>query len=169
MAPQRINSVFFSPDIQEFIRLLSINEVKYLIVGGEAVIYYGHTRLTGDIDFFYERSEKNCAELYKALSEFWNGVIPGIQTPQELLEKGAIFQFGRPPNRIDLINEIDGVAFGEAWLEKEVVEFQFGDQVYEVYYLGLNQLIRNKESVKRPRDLEDLRFLLSVRKRRKNK
>ncbi len=167
MAPQRISAGYFSPDIQEFIRLLSIHEVEYLIVGGEAVIYYGHTRLTGDIDFYYERNEKNVAKLYSALNEFWDGVIPGIQKSQELLEKGAIFQFGRPPNRIDLINEINQVVFEEAWLEKEVVEFRFDDETYEVYYLGLDQLIRNKESVKRPRDLEDLKFLLSVKKRRK--
>lgn len=31
----------FSHDIQEFIYLLSFHEVKYVIVGGEAVIYYG--------------------------------------------------------------------------------------------------------------------------------
>jgi hypothetical protein len=41
---------YFSPDILEFLRLLSIYKVRYLIVGGEAVIYYGHARLTGDID-----------------------------------------------------------------------------------------------------------------------
>ena len=49
----------FSKDIREFLRLLSEYEVNYLIVGGEAVIYYGHARLTGDIDIFYEVSTEN--------------------------------------------------------------------------------------------------------------
>ena len=43
----------FSPDIREFIQLLHIHKVRYLIIGGEAAIFYGHVRLTGDVDFFY--------------------------------------------------------------------------------------------------------------------
>jgi hypothetical protein len=32
----------FSKDTQEFLRILAKKEVKYVIVGGEAVIYYGY-------------------------------------------------------------------------------------------------------------------------------
>ena len=78
----------FSPDIQEFLFLLSIHKVKYVIVGGEAVIYYGFARLTGDIDFFYEPTANNVQLLYRSLDEFWQGSIPGIQSPSELASKG---------------------------------------------------------------------------------
>ncbi len=40
----------FSPDILEFLRLLERRDVRYLIAGGEAVIYYGHPQFTGDIE-----------------------------------------------------------------------------------------------------------------------
>ena len=43
---------YFSKDVQEFLKLLAAHKVKYLIVGGEAVIYHGYARLTGDVDFF---------------------------------------------------------------------------------------------------------------------
>lgn len=43
----------FSADCTEFISILNAHNVKWVIVGGEAVIYYGHVRLTGDVDFFY--------------------------------------------------------------------------------------------------------------------
>jgi len=49
----------FSKNIKEFLFLLHNHKVKYLIVGGEAVIYYGHARLTGDIDIFYDSSKRN--------------------------------------------------------------------------------------------------------------
>ena len=52
MPRDRVEAAHFSPDIQDFIRLLYTYGVKYLIIGGEAVIYYGYARLTGDIDFF---------------------------------------------------------------------------------------------------------------------
>jgi len=55
----QIDATAFSGDILEFIRLLKQYKVRYLIVGGEAVIFHGYPRLTGDVDFFYERTEPN--------------------------------------------------------------------------------------------------------------
>ena len=88
--------------------------MKYLIVGGEAVIYYGSARLTGDIDIYFEISEDNVSKLFKMLNEFWQGDIPGINSEKELQEPGVILQFGVPPNRVDLINKIEQLAFDEA-------------------------------------------------------
>ena len=110
----RILTVAFSEDILEFLRLLARNRVRYLIVGGEAVIYHGYPRVTGDVDFFYENTALNIHRLFNALSVFWNGRIPGIKSPEELREDGLILQFGRAPHRIDLMNRIDGVKFKEA-------------------------------------------------------
>ncbi|HEX9692970.1 MAG TPA: hypothetical protein VGA22_12815 [Gemmatimonadales bacterium] len=42
MAPVRVDASHFSPDTQAFIALLDQHEVRYLIVGGEAVIFHGH-------------------------------------------------------------------------------------------------------------------------------
>ena len=53
MPQERIESAHFSPDVREFIGLLHKHGVRYVIVGGEAVIYYGYARFTGDVDFFY--------------------------------------------------------------------------------------------------------------------
>lgn len=49
---------YFSSDVQDFLSVLYRNSVEYVIVGGEAVIYFGHPRLTGDVDFFYNASKK---------------------------------------------------------------------------------------------------------------
>ena len=45
---------YFSPDTQDFLRILARHQIRYLIVGGEAVIYHGYARLTGDVDLFQE-------------------------------------------------------------------------------------------------------------------
>jgi hypothetical protein len=37
--------------------------------------------------------------------------MPGVKSGAELSQEGVITQFGRPPNRLDLINAIDGVSF----------------------------------------------------------
>lgn len=153
----------FSKDIQKILTLLAKHEVKCLIVGGEAVIYYGHARLTGDIDLFYEASPANVAKLYQALDEFWQGDIPGLDSSEELLEPGIIVQFGAPPNRLDLLNAIDDVSFREAWPNKTIVSIKVRDVKVPVYFIGLDDLIRNKEALGRYKDLEDLKYLKKVR------
>jgi len=161
-----MRSDYFSNDIQEFLLLLAKYSVKYIIVGGEAVIYYGFARLTGDIDFFYENSEENIGNLFHALMDFWEGDVPGIKTQNELAKPGIIIQFGIPPNRIDLVNHIDNVEFRNAWKNRTVEQIKVKNKLVPVYFIGLEELIKNKETVKRHKDMEDLKYLKNLRDRK---
>jgi predicted nucleotidyltransferase len=58
---------------QDFKDLLSAfrdHVVKYLIVGGDAVSFYGQPRATQDIDLFVEASAENAKAVYSALATF---------------------------------------------------------------------------------------------------
>jgi len=136
--------------------------VRYLIVGGEAVIFHGYVRLTGDMDFFYEATPENVQLLYEVLRKFWKGNVPEIADAKEFLQVGLVVQFGLPPNRIDLVNQIDGVNFKEAWCDKVTVQLKGAglDNAF-IFYLGREDLIRNKRAAGRPKDLDDVRFLES--------
>ena len=59
MSPKHIDATNFSHDIVEFLQYLYKYQVDYLVVGGVAVIFYGHARLTGDIDIFYKENIKH--------------------------------------------------------------------------------------------------------------
>jgi hypothetical protein len=164
MPPEIVDASAFSPDIQDFLQVLHTHEVRFMIVGGEAVIFYGHIRVTGDIDIYYDRKDDNALRLYKALEEFWQGEIPELEGPFELEKRGVIFQFGIPPNRIDLLNDIDGVDFDSAWRRRTSVllEWQSGSTPFS--YIGLEDLIQNKRASGRPKDQEDLPFLIEALK-----
>lgn len=153
---------YFSPDTREFLRLLYKHQVKYLIVGGEAVIYYGYPRLTGDVDFFFSADDENVESLFEVLYEFWGGDIPGLNDWKELQNPGYVIQFGVPPNRMDLFNEIEGVAFEEAWKERVEESINISGQDIPVYIIGLSHLIINKRKTARNKDLEDLNYLESI-------
>jgi hypothetical protein len=157
----------FSKDIREFLMWLSRHEVRYVIVGGEAVIYYGHARLTGDIDIFYDRSPGNCQKLFAALADFWQGSVPGIDSPRDLQGNDLIIQFGLPPHRIDLLSTISAVDFSRAWEGKVTERIKVERSEYPIFYIGLAQLISNKKAVMRPRDSEDLEFLSRIEKPKK--
>jgi hypothetical protein len=149
----------FSPDIQEFLRLLAVHGVRYVIVGGEAVIYHGHARLTGDVDIFFEPEEANARSLFSALTEFWNGKVPGVASHEDLLATGTIIQFGAPPNRLDLLGSITGVPFGEAWDSRVEEHIELEDGTHPVHIIGKEALVRNKERIGRSKDLDDLEYL----------
>jgi hypothetical protein len=159
----------FSKDTREFIRLLAIHKVRYILVGGMAVIYHGYPRLTGDYDFFVDATRANAGRLFSALKEFWGGSIPFVDRVEDLLQKGVIIQFGTRPNRIDLINSITGVSFSEAWKNRVQEGMKIEGQMYPIDIIGLDELIKNKEALVRYRDLDDLRFLVAAAARQSSK
>ena len=67
MPQETVSGSWFSHDILDLFRLLRRHGVRFMIVGGEAVIFYGHIRVTGDIDVYYDRSSENAIRLYRAL------------------------------------------------------------------------------------------------------
>lgn len=157
-----IDGSHFSPDILDFIRILWQYEVRYLLVGGEAVIYYGHARLTGDVDFFFDDSDANACSLFKALVEFWGGSLPELSGYRELQKPGLIIQFGAPPNRIDLMNRISGVLFSEAWPRRRVVGVTDNENSENLFLsiIGPEDLLVNKKASGRPKDIADVPYLL---------
>jgi len=159
MPQEELDAASFSSDTCDFLVALHRHGVRYLVVGGEAVIYYGYARVTGDIDLFYERTAENAQRLYAALREFWQGNVPGVQGEGDLVEPGVIVQFGVPPNRIDLVNRIDGVDFEAAWPNRLGVHVLGESFDIVVWFLSLEDLVRNKRAAARPKDLDDLRFL----------
>jgi hypothetical protein len=137
-------------DLREFIELLNSHDVRYLIVGGHAVAYHGYPRTTGDIDFFVEVSEANASKLERVLARFGFGSL-GL-TAKDFLEPGTIVQLGYPPNRIDLVTSISGVAFADAW-ERRVCDCIEG---LPMIFVDRQTLLANKATAGRPKDLADI-------------
>ena len=150
-----INQSHFS----ELLQLLEKNNVEYVLVGGYAVAFHGFPRFTKDIDVFFRNSKENVVKIKKTLIAFG---FPEEQLPDSLFfDAGNIIQFGVSPLRVDIINEIDGVSFDEAI--KNRVRGKYGD--LEVNFLGINELIKNKESSGRPQDLLDAKKLKGIQKK----
>jgi hypothetical protein len=155
--PSEIASDYFPEDILEFLSTLHQAGVNFVIVGGEAVIFHGHARLTGDIDIFYEFSDENNRRLFQALSIFWGGNIPGIRSKDDF-SPGEILQFGVPPQRVDLLNEIDGVSFAEVWESKIATTITVPGAPFEIHMMGMDALLKNKRASGRPKDIQDVKF-----------
>ena len=55
-------------NIQEIFEVLAEADVKYVVVGGMAVIMHGHLRATADLDLVVGLQSDNCAKAMAALS-----------------------------------------------------------------------------------------------------
>lgn len=158
----RATNDHLSPDFLDFIVSLNNARVDWVLVGGYALSIHGVIRATGDIDFLYRRTKANVHRLCIAMTQF--GAPSTVIDPEVLLEPAMVTQFGAPPNRIDLLSEIDGVTFKEVWdhATEVVVEGQ------AIRVIGLDQLRKNKAATGRVKDREDARKLAAqVRKKRK--
>ena len=156
---------YFSTDVQEFIRVLSDHDVRYVIVGGEAVIYHGHARYSNGIDFFYEPASENAGKLWDALDQFWAGEMPGLKSAEGLLIIGATVQYGVPPNQIVLYNSLTNMSFEEAWDAKVDESIRIRGKKHMIHFVGLEDLIKNKTALKRDIDKEDLKYLNALVKK----
>ncbi len=57
-------------DIENLLRLLNENKVKFVIIGATAFPVHGYSRATLDVDIFIQRNKENIKRTLKALSEF---------------------------------------------------------------------------------------------------
>lgn len=56
-----------SADLKEFIELLNLRKVEFVVVGAHALAWHGLPRYTKDIDFFIHAESSNANTLLKAL------------------------------------------------------------------------------------------------------
>lgn len=141
-------------DFEELLRLLNKHRVRYCIVGAFAVGFYGYPRYTKDMDIFIQPSLSNGKKIVKALAEF--GFESLKLKPTDFSKEGTIIQLGYEPVRVDLVTSIKGCNFSQAW--KNRIIDKYGKE--KVSFIGLEELIENKNAVGRKQDRLDLEKLL---------
>ncbi|MCD6413463.1 MAG: nucleotidyltransferase [Elusimicrobia bacterium] len=145
-------------DFAELLKLLRKNRVKFCIIGAYAVAWHARGRYTKDLDILVEPTLENGKRIIKALKEF--GFRDKFLTVDVFLDRKAIIQIGYEPVRVDLLTEIEGVSFDEVWAGR--VKGVYGD--VEVYYIGLDELIKAKKKSFRKTDEVDLEILKEAKK-----
>jgi len=140
-------------DFKDLLALFNAHNVEYVIVGGYALAFHGAPRFTGDLDLLVKPTHENAERILTALKEFGFGstglVVNDFQVPDKVV------QLGVPPVRIDVMTSLTGVSWDEAWSGKAKGVHAGVD----VFYLGLEEFVKNKRSLGRQRDRADLEAL----------
>lgn len=143
-------STRWSPDFLDLLTALNAADARYLLVGGHAVGLHARPRATKDFDLWIEASPDNAARVVRALRDF--GAPLGDLSEQDFANLGSGFRMGSPPFRLEILTEISGVAFADAWPRRETRSL---DGV-TCHVIGRDDLAANKQAAGRPQDLADV-------------
>jgi hypothetical protein len=145
-------------DFRDILQCLNEAGAKYLIVGAYAVIYHSEPRYTKDLDIWAEPTPDNAKKVWNALVKF--GAPLADLTLADLSNPDIVFQMGVEPNRIDIILDVEGLRFAEAWENRFVSQYE--DQT--VFVLSQDDTIRAKKAAGRDQDLLDAKNLERAKK-----
>ena len=151
------------PDFEELLSCLNAEGVRYLVVGGYAVGEHAQPRATKDLDIFIGPDLGNAIAVWRALAKF--GAPLGDIKPQELVEPGSIFRIGTPPIAVDILRDIDGIDFDQAFGRGERATIN-RDSGLQAPFISVNDLITNKLAAGRPQDLGDVEALRQAARER---
>jgi len=157
--------------VEAIVKALNDADVRYLVVGGLAVVAHGFVRFTADVDLVLDPGPEPMRRAVAALSnlgyrprapvEFIEFADPG-QRVRWSREKGltvfSAFSPEHPATEIDLFVEMP-FDFEVVYARAERKEVAPG---LEATFVGLSDLIAMKRSAGRPQDLQDVESLESL-------
>lgn len=161
------------PIFEPVIEALERAGVRNVVVGGLAVVLHGHARLTADVDLAVDLSPEQAARAAQTLAGL--GLRP--RAPVDLAdfadaesrarwksEKGmevlSLWDPSEPMRAVDVFVE-NPIDFDELWDRSLVVSLERT----RVRIASIPHLIRMKEAVGRPSDLEDIAALKEIQRR----
>ena len=156
------------PRLQQVANLLARQGVEYLFIGGSAAVLQGSPIPTYDIDICYRRTRDNLEKLAAALRE----IHPTLRgAPADLpfkldaasLALGNNFTFATDLGPVDFLGWVEPIGTYEE-LFPNAEEYDLDE--LKVKAIGLNDLIRIKEHIRRPKDQAAPLQLYEIRKLR---
>jgi len=139
-------------DYKDLLSAFHAHGVKYLVVGGFAVIYHSQPRFTNDMDLLIKADLANARATYAALAEF-GAELQGLR-PEDFTDRDSFFRFGRDPKAFDILPNIPGVDFDAAW-ERRVETVIDAATGLKANFISAQDLIASKLASGRPQDLAD--------------
>ena len=144
-------------DLAKICAALNREGVRYILIGGFALIARGLERPTKDIDLLIDSSADNIERIKRALA-----VLPDNAVREVESDDIARYDVIRVADEVvvDLMSKACGISWEEAARDSEVLEL---DGV-EIPIAGIETLIRTKQTA-RPHDAADREFLERLRRR----
>lgn len=140
-------------DFRDFLSLCLSHDVRFMVIGGYAVVHYSRPRYTGDLDIWVDSALGNAIRIVAVLHEF--GFVGPDVTTSMITERQQIIRMGFEPMRLELFTRIPGVEFDDCFPRRVLVKIG----ALLVPFISLDDLKANKLKSGRAKDLQDLEEL----------
>lgn len=144
-------------DIEGLLASFKEHKVDFVVIGATAFPVYGYARATFDVDLFIRPTRTHAKRAWGALRAF--GYDMTDVTVGSLLNKKLLIR--QYAVEADIHPFVAGVRFERVWRNK--VKARFGKT--EAFFPSLEDLIAMKKAAARPKDREDLKYLLRLKKK----
>ncbi len=138
-----------NPDFKEILNLLNKYKVRYMVVGGYAVMKYTEPRFTKDLDLWIAIDPQNAEAVFSTLKEFGAPLVN--ITAKDFTQEGYFYQMGEAPFRLDIMMSIPGIEFESAWGRRVEVNID----ALSIQFISREDLIKAKIAAGRPQDQID--------------
>ncbi len=142
-----------SPDLIELLREFGAAEVRYLLIGGQALGFHGAPRFTKVTDFWIPIDPDNLHRVTAALQKF--GAPEATVRALSELKGLDVAWMGNPPVRFDFMAQVPGGDFEAAWSRRVTSQWEGAP----VQVISADDLIQLKRASGRPQDLLDADML----------
>lgn len=139
-------------DFAKLVETFNKNKVEFVIVGAHAVAFHGYARGTKDLDLLIRPIPENISRVIAALRDFGAGSLGLMEADFAPVN---VVQLGVPPNRVDLLAEINGVKTETVWRTRVKGEYQG----QPAQYISRKCLLQNKKAADRWQDRLDVEKL----------
>ncbi|HTD37850.1 MAG TPA: hypothetical protein VK669_10075 [Candidatus Limnocylindrales bacterium] len=155
-------------DFAVLIRALVTHDVRFVVIGGAALILHGSSYITEDIDLAFERTRANAERIVAALKPFrprprgFPADLPFVFDAQTIVS-GQILTLQTSIGAVDLLGEVPGVGtFTDVWAQSEICT----DDGMTFRILSIDALIATKRTANRPKDQPGLLELEALKQAR---
>lgn len=155
-------------NLEKIAEILLRHKIEFFVVGGQAETLMGGSRVTFDVDLCYRRTSENLQRLADALKEIrptLRGAPPDLPIVLDAaaLALGNNYTFDTSFGQLDLLGWLEPIgAYENLALLSET--YRVGG--LSLRTIGLDDLIRIKQYIARPKDRESLLQLLAIRELR---
>lgn len=142
------------PDLSRILEPLTRVGVRFVLIGGLAMVAHGSAHVTSDVDLTYDRSADNVTRLAAALAGFHprlRGLPEGLRIAwdAQTVRNASVLTLSTDAGNLDLLGAVAGVDSFDGLYERSIEMDMYG---YRVRVASLPDLIAMKRAADRDKD-----------------